>query len=116
MHELSGQSSNTANVICAEGGVALQKMPKGEEWRKRYDAAFPEEFQLYSAYTYDATKLLVDAMKRADSVDPKVYLPKLAESDYRGVTAQISFEPNGNIKNASTTISTYVDGKKVTME
>jgi hypothetical protein len=28
---------------------------------------------VYSPYTYDATFLLVDAMKRANSWDPKVY-------------------------------------------
>lgn len=116
LHELAGESSNTANVVCAEGGVALHKMPTGEQWKAKYDEAFPGDFVLYSAYTYDATKLLADAMKRADSVDPKVYLPKLAESEYRGVTAQIMFESNGNIKNAATTLSTYVDGKKTAIE
>lgn len=116
LHELAGESANTANVMCAEGGIALHKMPAGKAWKVKYDKAFPEEFQLYSAYTYDATKLLVDAMKRADSVDPKVYLPQLSASNYRGVTAQIAFEPNGNIKNAASTVSTYVNGKKVTID
>jgi hypothetical protein len=39
----------------------------------KYDAKYPNQFQVYSPYTYDATFLLVDAMKRANSVDPKVY-------------------------------------------
>lgn len=116
LYELAGEAATVANMICAEGGIALHKMPTGEQWKAKYDAAFPDEFVLYSAYAYDATKLLADAMKRADSVDPKVYLPKLAQADYRGVTAQIAFEPNGNIKNAATTISTYIDGKKTVME
>src|SRR5665647_2551839 len=61
------------NVICAEGGASLDKMPGGAAWKKRYDAKYPGQFQIYSPYTYDATMLLVDAMTRAKSTDPKVY-------------------------------------------
>ncbi len=67
---------------------------------------------MYSPYTYDATMLLVDAMKRANSWDSKVYIPELAKSNYKGVTAQIAFEPNGELKNPAITLYTYKDGKK----
>ena len=40
---------------------------------------------MYSPYTYDATFLLVDAMKRANSVDPKVYVNELAKANFKGV-------------------------------
>ncbi|WP_427912113.1 branched-chain amino acid ABC transporter substrate-binding protein [Ramlibacter sp. MMS24-I3-19] len=101
------------NVVCAEGGASLAKMPGGEAWKKRYDAKYPGQFQIYSPYTYDATMVLVDAMKRAGSADPKVYTPKLAETNYKGVTANIRFEPNGELKNPAMTLYVYRDGKKV---
>ncbi|MGZ5180584.1 MAG: branched-chain amino acid ABC transporter substrate-binding protein [Ramlibacter sp.] len=101
------------NVVCAEGGASLAKMPGGEAWKKRYDAKYPGQFQVYSPYTYDATMVLVDAMKRANSADPKVYTPKLAETNYKGVTANIQFEPNGELKNPAMTLYVYRDGKKV---
>lgn len=101
------------NVVCAEGGASLQKMPGGNAWKARYDAKYPGQFQVYSPYTYDATFVLVDAMKRANSVDPKVYTPKLAETNFKGVTASISFEPNGELKNPAMTLYVYKDGKKV---
>ena len=94
----------------------MEKMAGGPAWKARYDAAFPGQFQVYSPYTYDATMLIVDAMKRADSVDPKVYLCKLAASDYQGVTAKISFDEKGEMKNAATTVSTYENGKKKTVK
>ncbi|HXE46789.1 MAG TPA: branched-chain amino acid ABC transporter substrate-binding protein [Ramlibacter sp.] len=100
------------NVVCAEGGASLAKMPGGTAWKKRYDAKFPNQFQIYSPFTYDATFVLVDAMKRANSTDPKVYTPKLAETNFKGVTATIAFEPNGEIKNPAMTLYTYKDGKK----
>jgi len=110
--KLSGGAKTLGNVVCAEGGSSLTKMPGGEAWKKRYDAKFPGQFQIYSPYTYDATFVLVDAMKRANSVDPKVYTPKLLETNYKGVTANIQFEPNGELKNPAMTLYVYKDGKK----
>ena len=110
--KLAGGAKTLGNVICAEGGASLAKMPGGEAWKKRYDAKYPGQFQVYSPYTYDATFLLVDAMKRAKSWDPKVYIPELAKSNFKGVTSTIAFEPNGELKGAAITLYNYKDGKK----
>ena len=110
--KLAAGAKTLGNVICAEGGASLGKMPGGTAWKAKYDAKYPNQFQVYSPYTYDATMLLVDAMKRADSTDPKVYTAKLVESNYDGVTAKIAFEPNGELKNAAITLYDYKDGKK----
>jgi len=110
--KLAAGAKTLTNVICAEGGASLAKMPGGVEWKKRYDAKYPGQFQVYSPYTYDATMLLVDAMKRANSVDPKVYTPEIRKSNFKGVTAAIAFEDNGEMKNPAITLYTYVDGKK----
>jgi branched-chain amino acid transport system substrate-binding protein len=110
--KLSGGSKVLSNVVCAEGGASLTKMPGGTAWKAKYDAKFPSQFQIYSPYTYDATFVLVDAMKRANSVDPKVYTAKLRDANFTGVTAKIAFEPNGEIKNPAMTLYTYKDGKK----
>lgn len=110
--KLSGGAKTLSNVVCAEGGAALSKMPGGLAWRKRYDAKYPGQFQVYSPYTYDATFVLVEAMKRANSVDPKVYTPKLIETHFKGITSEIAFEANGEMKNPATTLYTYKDGQK----
>lgn len=111
--KLAGGAKTIGNVVCAEGGASLAKMPGGEAWKKRYDAKYPGQFQIYSPYTYDATFVLVDAMKRANSTDPKVYTPELIKSNFKGVTTTIAFEPNGELKNPAFTLYTYKDGKKV---
>jgi branched-chain amino acid transport system substrate-binding protein len=110
--KLSAGAKTLGNVICAEGGASLAKMPGGSAWKDRYDKKYPGQFQVYSPYTYDATFVLVDAMQRANSTDPKKYIPMLKKSNYKGVTANIAFEPNGELKNAATTLYNYVDGKK----
>ncbi len=113
--KLAAGAKTVENVVCAEGGASLAKMPSGNAWKAKYDAKYPGQFQVYSPYTYDATFVLVDAMKRANSTDPKVYTAKLIEANYKGVTSTISFEPNGELKNPAMTLYVYKDGKKVAL-
>lgn len=103
------------NVICAEGGASLEKMPGGNAWKKRYDAKYPGQFQVYSPYVYDAVHVLVDAMKRAGSSDPKVYTAKLGETNYKGITTNVMFETNGELKNPSMTLYTYKGTSKIAL-
>ncbi len=111
--KLAAGVKGVEGVVCAEGGATSSKMPGGMEWRKRYDAKYPGQFQIYSPYTYDATMILADAMKRANSWNPKVYIPFLLKSNYKGVTATIAFEPNGDMKNPAITLYRYLpDGSR----
>ena len=111
----SGGAKTLDNVVCAEGGASLAKMPGGVEWKKRYDAKYPGQFQVYSPYTYDAVNVLVAAMVAAGSADPKVYLPKLAATNYKGITTNVQFEANGELKNPAMTLYTYKGDKKVAL-
>ena len=111
--EQSGNAKTMGNVVCAEGGASLEKMPGGKAWKDRYDKKYPGQFQVYSPYTYDAVGVLVDAMVRAGSADPKVYMAKLADANYQGVTTKIGFEADGELKNPAMTLYNYKDGKKI---
>jgi branched-chain amino acid transport system substrate-binding protein len=115
MAKLAGGAKTLGNVICAEGGASLEKMPGGNAWKTKYDAKFPGQFQVYSPYTYDAVFVMVDAMKRANSTDPKVFTAKLMETNYKGVTNTIAFEAKGELKNPSMTLSTFKEAKKTAL-
>ena len=110
LNELASKTAAVANVTCATGGISVEKMAGGQEWKKRYDAKFPGQFQIYSPYAYDATMVLADAMKRANSVDPKVYVPQLAKTNYKGVTAQIQFTNKGELTKPAVTLNGYKNG------
>jgi branched-chain amino acid transport system substrate-binding protein len=111
--ELSGGAKTLGNVVCAEGGASLDKMPGGKVWKDRYDKKYPGQFQVYSPYTYDAVHVIVDAMVRAKSADPKVYTPFIGQANLQGVTTKIAFEADGELKNPAMTLYSYKDGKKV---
>ena len=83
--------------------------------KKRYDARFPGQFQIYSPYAYDAAYVLVDAMKRADSTDPKVFGPAIGKSQHKGVTANIAFGPKGELTAPAVTLYTYRDGARTAL-
>lgn len=108
--ELASKVAAVGNVTCATGGISVEKMAGGQEWKKRYDAKYPGQLQIYSPYAYDATMVLVDAMKRANSVDPKVYVPALAKTNYKGVTAQIQFTNKGELTQPAVTLNGYKNG------
>jgi branched-chain amino acid transport system substrate-binding protein len=111
----SAGAKTLENVICAEGGASLAKMPSGNAWKARYDAKFPGQFQVYSPYVYDAVFVLVDAMKRANSVDPKVYTAEIGKTNFKGVTTTVQFEANGELKNPAMTLYTYKGDKKIAL-
>ena len=109
---LAAGAQTLENVVCANAGATIDRMPGGPAWKQKYDGRYPGQFQIYSPYTYDATFVLVDAMKRADSTDPEVYLPQLQATDFQGVTGRIRFEPNGEPKEPATTLYTFRNGQK----
>ena len=111
--KLSGGAKTIDNVTCAEGGASIQKMPGGTAWKARYDAKYPGAFQVYSPYAYDAVMVFADAMVRAGSTDPKVFAPEIAKTNYKGVTTQVQFDADGELKNPAMTFIVFKDGKKV---
>ncbi len=106
---LAGRAAAVGNVVCATGGVPVEQRPQGQAWKQRYDAQYPGAFQIYSPYAYDATMVLVDAMKRADSVDPKVYVKALPKTDFQGLTAHMKFTDHGELTEPAVTLNTYRD-------
>jgi branched-chain amino acid transport system substrate-binding protein len=104
------------HVICAEGGASLDLMPKGKDFRARFEAKYKDKIQVYAPYTYDAVMTLVAAMQKADSVEPAKYLPVLAKLQYEGVTTKVQFDSTGELVNAATTLYNYPGGKKTPLK
>jgi branched-chain amino acid transport system substrate-binding protein len=112
--KLSGGALADDQVVCAEaGGVEGEGVAAMDKFKADYKAKFGIDVQVYAPYTYDATNLMVAAMVKAGSSDPKVYLPVLAKTEgYKGVTGVIAFDNKGDIKNGALTLHTYKDGKE----
>jgi branched-chain amino acid transport system substrate-binding protein len=111
--ELAGGALSDGQVVCAEaGGITPDKEPDMKVWREKFKKAYNADVQIYAPYVYDATMTMVAAMQKADSVDPKKYLPELAKIQHEGVTGKISFDKNGDINGGNLTLFTYKGGKR----
>ncbi len=114
--ELAGDAIGEGQVICAEaGGVEGAGIAKLNDFKAKFKGKFNMEVQIYAPYVYDATMAMVAAMQKANSTDPKKYLPELAKINYDGVTGKIAFDAKGDIKNGALTVYTYKGGKREQM-
>ncbi len=93
-------------VFCAEaGGVEGEARADLDAFKARFKTQYGADVQVYAPYVYDAVKILVAAMVKAESADPAKYLPVLAAtSHYKGVTGSITFDGKGDIKNSAMTL------------
>ena len=111
--ELAGGAMSDGQVVCAEaGGITPDKEPGMKAWREAFKKKFGVDVQIYAPYVYDATMTMAHAMQKANSADPKKYLPELAKITHDGVTGKISFDNKGDIKGGNLTLFTYKDGKR----
>lgn len=109
LSDLAGDA--VENVVCSTVGVPLSKIKDGEGFAKRYKERFNSEVQIYSPMSYDAVMVIVDAMKRANSTDAKAILEALPQTNYSGLTGNISFDAKGDLKESFITINQYKNKK-----
>ncbi len=107
MAELAGAAAE--GLLCSKAGIPMAATDK--KFLDAYKKMFNVDPILYAPFTYDATNLLIEAMKKANSADPAKYLPELAKSSYAGATGKIEFDDKGDRKNAEMTILTMKGGK-----
>jgi len=107
MKELAGDAAE--GMLCSQAGIPPQAADK--KFLEAYKKKFNMDPILYAPFTYDAANLLIAAMQKANSADPKKYLPELQKIDFTGATGKIAFDDKGDRKDAEMTIFTMQGGK-----
>jgi branched-chain amino acid transport system substrate-binding protein len=121
---LGGETMNTAKFLelagpAAEGhiastpGAALSTRPLGHAFAERYRQRYKQEIGLYAPYFYDAVMVLAAAMQKAGTAEPAKYLPELRRIRHAGITSDIAFEDNGDLRQARLSIFRVQSGKWV---
>jgi branched-chain amino acid transport system substrate-binding protein len=114
VEELAGQA--VQNLVCSEAGLALSKMERGADFEKKFTDRFHTPVQIYAPFTYDAVYVIVDAMKRANSIDAPKVLAAMPSTDYNGVIGHIAFDDKGDLKEGAITLYDFKDGKKTVLD
>ena len=114
---LAGDALIDDLVTCVvAGGVSGPQEAAFTAFTERYRQRFNLPVQTYAPYAYDAVMVFAAAMQAAGSSDPAKYVPALHAVKYRGVTGDIAFDANGDLKNAALTLYTYRKGKKTKLQ
>jgi branched-chain amino acid transport system substrate-binding protein len=107
MKELAGNAAE--GLLCSQAGIPPAAASK--TFLETYKAKFKQDPILYAPFTYDATNLLIEAMRKADSPDPAKYLPFLQKLEFSGASGRILFDEKGDRKDAEITIFSMKGGK-----
>ncbi|MCU0770018.1 MAG: branched-chain amino acid ABC transporter substrate-binding protein, partial [Burkholderiaceae bacterium] len=86
---------------CSMAGEAVEKLAKGEEFKAKFKAAWGQDVQVYSPYSYDAVYVIADAIKRAGKADRAAITAAMPATSYPGLTGTIAFDEKGDIKNGA---------------
>ncbi len=85
-------------------------------WRDYKEFASEQEnFELtdpgpYAPYAYDAINVVIEAMKKANSINPSDFMDELRQTFYEGITGTVEFETNGDRKNPESTVYVMKNG------
>ncbi|WP_108648587.1 branched-chain amino acid ABC transporter substrate-binding protein [Polynucleobacter rarus] len=114
LYDLAGEA--VSNVICSTVGVPKESLKDGGEFLKKYKERFGVEVQIYSPMAYDAVMIIVEAMKKANSTMAADILKELPNTNYEGISGQVSFDSKGDLKNSAITLNEYKNNKISTLE
>jgi len=105
MAKLAGAAAE--GLICSQAGLPAEAA--SAEFKTAFNAKFGEIKQ-YAPYFYDATLAVVEAMKKANSVDPAKFTPEMYNVSFTGATGKVEFDAKGDRKDAEITIFRLKDG------
>lgn len=83
-------------------------LPAAKQFVTEYTAKFHTPPSTYSPEAYDATNLVIAAIKAAGPNPTRQSVAaQVAKSDFKGITATIKFQPNGDLDPAGQVVNLY---------
>jgi branched-chain amino acid transport system substrate-binding protein len=113
------EAAGKDNVTKEQGGVFItfgglpseQLTGLGAEFVKKYKAKHGVVPEAYAVYGYEACRVLLDAIDRADKKDrASVIAAVAATKDFTGALGTWSFDENGDTTNKAMSVNTIKDG------
>jgi branched-chain amino acid transport system substrate-binding protein len=106
MGRIAGQAAE--GMVCAQSGLPPESINREfvDAFRPRYGSAV-----MYAPYFYDSTVAVIEAIKRANSVDPARFTRELFEVSFTGATGKVNFDYKGDRQEAVVTMFKMYNGK-----
>jgi len=87
-----------------EQGAILDQLPQGKAFLASFHSKYGADPIGFAPFAYNDVWVLVNAMKAANSTDPKVFAPAIATLSFQGVFGTVEFNQFGDLKNPKTTL------------
>jgi len=92
-------------------GVDPHSLPGAKDFVSRYEARYGE-IGSFSAYAYDATNVIIEAIRRAGSKDREAILKEVRNTkDFQGILGALNFDEHGDAVGKSVGIFKVTNGK-----
>lgn len=110
MGKLGGDAVDE-KVLCTVGGIILEQNAGGKDFSAHYQKRFGIKPLMYSVSFYDGVMVIAEAMKKANSVEPKKFAPMMASINYKGIAGTYEFDANRDLKNSPITVYHFKNGE-----
>lgn len=91
-------------MFCAQGGAPLDTLPDGKTFRAKFKSAFGADVDTYAPAFYAATLVVADAMQKAGSAKPEVFVKTLRVQSFASILGPVKFDANGDWIDAPVTV------------
>ncbi|WP_254427009.1 branched-chain amino acid ABC transporter substrate-binding protein [Herbaspirillum sp. VT-16-41] len=106
---LAGVAGEETSVV--EPGLPSYKGPQWSHFESAWKARYKDDIYLYAPFAYDAVRVIAAAMREADSLAPAKVTAELHRIRYRGITGQIAFDAEGNLRDPVFTLYQVHQGR-----
>lgn len=103
-HFIQSAGTGAEGTLSWDYGLPLSKMPGGKVLITRMKERYNVEPEDFAPFSYDATWAIIHAIVKANSADPKEFLPALAAIEFDGITGRIKFDARGDLINPPATL------------
>lgn len=85
-------------------GLPVEKRPGFAEFDKNYRRRYESALSAYSMFSYDAAGMLMEAIQRVGSADPRLITAEMHRLKYRGLSGTVAFAADGSQVNPPYTL------------
>lgn len=106
-------AGSLANGIIYTAPYFERETKKGQEYAEAFSNKYGAESDIFAASTYDATRIIIDILKKGKTSPEEIREALLKVENYPGITGLITIEENGDV-NKSIAVKEVVNGEFVT--
>ncbi|HJV26961.1 MAG TPA: branched-chain amino acid ABC transporter substrate-binding protein [Aromatoleum sp.] len=112
MAKVGGEAVD-GKVYCPQWGAILDQSNEGRQFRAEYTKRFGVDPLTYAGPMYDALFLIVEAMKKANSIEPRQFRSALATISYQGLAGSYQFDEKRDLKDSPSKVYSFKNGRPV---